>query len=104
MIRKLSLVEQKLEAFHNRALRLNQDDRITGNALISAVDAVISEMRKNPEEHSFPQRIIDQLIYHYSGLPKIDDTEAAPAGPIPIYYPEFFGKLLKIIRQHQEEI
>jgi uncharacterized protein YdiU (UPF0061 family) len=97
------ILKENLRQLHERAVQLNQDDRITGNGLISAVEMIISEMKRNNDAGIFQQRIIDQLIYHYSGNVELAKNDKFQ-GPRVIHYPEFFEKILETIRLHQEEI
>ncbi|WP_413292486.1 hypothetical protein ACLSU7_13855 [Bdellovibrio sp. HCB185ZH] len=96
--------EQILKGICDRAEVLNSDKRITGNALIEMVDAIINEKKRGLSMTQI-QRIIDRLVFENSGVPET---------PVSRFYKEkektaavkmdLYAKLLSLVEENKESI
>lgn len=96
--------EQILKGICDRAEVLNSDKRITGNALIEMVDAIITEKKRGLSMTQI-QRIIDRLVFENSGVPET---------PVSRFYKEkektaavkmdLYAKLLSLVEENKESI
>ncbi|WP_413558859.1 hypothetical protein [Bdellovibrio sp. HCB209] len=96
--------EQILKGICDRADILNSDKRITGNALIEMVDAIITEKKRGLSMTQI-QRIIDRLVFENSGVPEspvsrfYKDKEKTAAVKMDLY-----AKLLSLVEENKESI
>ncbi|WP_413585501.1 hypothetical protein [Bdellovibrio sp. HCB274] len=96
--------EQILKGLCDRAEVLNSDKRITGNALIEMVDAIINEKKRGLSMIQI-QRIIDRLVFENSGVPEspvsrfYKDKEKTAAVKMDLY-----AKLLSLVEENKESI
>jgi hypothetical protein len=91
-----------LEGICQRSLLLNREDRITGNALIQIVDEIL-EQRKKGMKPSEVQKLIDQLVFSYIGLPEVD-LRGYKFQPREIIRPELYSKLLELVAEFSHDI
>ena len=87
-----------------RAALLNSEKRITGNALIEIVDAVLEHRRTGlPLEQV--QKVVDRLVLEHAQLPEATvsrpyrDWRGTPAVRVDLY-----SQLLSIVRENSETI
>ncbi|MGE0631072.1 MAG: protein adenylyltransferase SelO family protein [Pseudobdellovibrionaceae bacterium] len=67
---ELGLEGHEAVEMHQRSEKINRQDRMTGNALIQVVDALITEIKRGLRPNEI-QKAVDQLIQHYVGLPEV---------------------------------
>lgn len=94
---------EQLSQHAQRVRKLNQDDRITGNALINTVDELLRFYRKSKDAQSL-QDMISQIIRNFMNLPETDHPESIVQRPRRIAQPELYEKILATIQEHSEDI
>lgn len=92
------------EKFHERALLLNCDQRITGNALIELVDELLILKKKNQNLGQI-QNIIDKIIFNYKKYPEVEVSKYLKKSTEPAKIDDkLYQKLLQIVDEKREEI
>jgi hypothetical protein len=86
-----------------RAQKLNNEDRITGNALIQIVDEILCQRRKGVK-HETVQAWIEQLVFAYVGYPEVQAGNFYPRTPRSIPQPDVLEKLLELVHSHKHDI
>ncbi|WP_413289123.1 hypothetical protein [Bdellovibrio sp. HCB337] len=96
--------ENILKGISTRAQILNSEKRITGNALIEIVEAVLNE-KKRGLSHDQIQKIVDRFIHDHMDLPEapISRHHKHKAG-VPAVRPDLYSKLLTIVDGHRDDI
>lgn len=92
-----------ISSFQARAQKLNQDKRMTGNALIEIVGEIL-EQRKSGVEHKVVQTWIDQMIFEYLDLPEMQAGRFYQKKPRLIPKAEVFEKLMQLTELHKHDI
>ena len=90
-----------LQSYMQRLKTLNQEDRITGNALINTVDELLTLHRKKFADGDL-QKVIDQLIRTFMG--HSEDSTSIVQKPRRLHLPEVHAQLLATIEEHSEDI
>jgi len=96
--------ENLLKGISRRAQSLNSEKRITGNALIEIVEAVLTE-KKRGLSHDQIQKVVDRFIHDHLDLPEapISRHHKAFSG-VPAVRPDLYSKLLTIVGGHRDDI
>lgn len=96
--------ENLLKGISRRALALNSEKRITGNALIEIVEAVLTE-KKRGLSHDQIQKVVDRFIHNHLDLPEapISRHHKHITG-VPAVRPDLYSKLLMIVDGHRDDI
>jgi len=93
-----------MEAFVKRAIKLNSDNRITGNALVEIVDEMIVSKKRGLERRSF-QSMIDRIVSNYLHLPEIEANKYLKSlGRPSSVQPELYARILNILKERKEDI
>ncbi|MBX3032645.1 MAG: hypothetical protein KF865_01890 [Bdellovibrionaceae bacterium] len=96
--------EGLLGGLSERAAKLNNEGRITGNALIEIVDEMLQQRRRGLSLDQV-QKIIDRLVQEHVGFPEVNlsrpyrETRKAPVVRVDLY-----TKLLSIVKENRETI
>jgi hypothetical protein len=91
-----------LDGICQRAALINREDRITGNALIQIVDEIL-EQRAKGMRASEVQKLIEQIIFSYVGLPEVD-LKGYKFQPRELVRPELYSKLLELVAEFSHDI
>jgi len=96
--------EHILRGISRRAQLLNSEKRITGNALIEIVEAVLTE-KKRGLSHDQIQKIVDRFIHDHLDLPEapISRHHKHKTG-VPVVRPDLYSKLLNLVADHRDDI
>lgn len=96
--------EHILRGISRRAQALNSEKRITGNALIEIVEAVLTE-KKRGLSHDQIQKIVDRFIHDHLNLPEapISRHHKHSTGA-PAVRPDLYSKLLTLVADHRDDI
>lgn len=96
--------ENILKGISTRAQILNSEKRITGNALIEIVEAVLTEKKRGLSLDQI-QKIVDRFIHDHVDLPEapISRHHKHKAGA-PAVRPDLYSKLLTIVDGHRDDI
>ncbi len=92
-----------LQAIADRATKLNNDERITGNALIQIVEEIIRQ-RASGATHETVQSWIDQLILSHLDFPEVANGNWYPRGPRAIPSSDVLEKLLDLVQSYKHDI
>lgn len=92
-----------LKRLSERARKINTENRITGNALIQIVFEIMAQAKKGmtPKEC---QKVIDQLINSYQGIPEVQVSRFYEKKPQLIVKPDLFSKILEHVENYREDI
>lgn len=96
--------ETILKGVSVRALKLNSEQRITGNALIEMVDEILTEKKRGLPLVQI-QKIVDRLVQEQNGMPEVDvsrfykNNTTTPAVKMDLY-----TKLLNLVHENKESI
>ncbi|WII72507.1 hypothetical protein QJS83_01315 [Bdellovibrio sp. 22V] len=96
--------ETILKGLSERAEKLNNAKRITGNALIEMVEEIITEKKKGLSMDQL-QKIVDRLVYESNGSPEAPvsrfyrELQNTPAVKMDLY-----AKLLSLVEENSESI
>ncbi len=96
--------EHILRGISRRAQVLNSEQRITGNALIEIVEAVLTE-KKRGLSHDQIQKVVDRFIHDHLDLPEapISRHHKHKTG-VPAVRPDLYSKLLTLVADHRDDI
>ena len=94
---------QILPGILERALKLNREDRITGNALIQIVFELMDQ-RKKGTSHIEIQKVIDQLIYSHLDMPEVKISRHFLQQPHLVVREDLYSKILSLVAEHAEDI
>ena len=92
-----------LAGISNRALKLNDENRITGNALIQIVDEILNQRRRGVR-HEAVQTWIDQLVIRHLGFPEVSVDTWYKKGPRLVPHPEVLEKLFDLVQSFKHDI
>lgn len=94
-----------MKGIQARSLKLNADDRITGNALIQIVDEIITEKKKGLSLDQI-QKIIDRFICEHLDMPEVNISShyGALRSRTPAVRADIYSKLRQIVQVHKEDI
>jgi hypothetical protein len=95
-------VETILKGVIQRAAQLNREERITGNALIQIVDEILQERKRGLKNEEI-QKIIEQLIHNYIGLPEVL-SKGYKMQPRRVVRADFYSKLLNLVSEFSHDI
>lgn len=103
LLKKISTpqnIEKLLRNMQSRSETINQEDRMTGNALINIVDELL-KFKRHGGHVSQIQALIDDFIEHQTLNPDFRDPIAtkAPSEPVPLLH-----TLLTVTYGHREDI
>jgi uncharacterized protein YdiU (UPF0061 family) len=96
---KINLI---LRGIAQRSSQLNREERITGNALIQIVDEILEERKKGLKNIEV-QKIIEQLIHNYIGLPEVN-SKSYKMKPRSVVRADFYSKLLNLVTEFSHDI
>lgn len=94
---------QIIAGIAERALKLNREDRITGNALIQIVFELMDQKKKGMS-HSEIQKLIEQLIYSHMDMPEVKSSRYFVKKPRLVVRPDVYSKILSLVAEHAEDI
>jgi uncharacterized protein YdiU (UPF0061 family) len=96
--------ENILKGISRRAQSLNSEKRITGNALIEIVEAVLLE-KKRGLSYDQIQKVVDRFIHDNLDLPEapISRHHKHKSG-VPAVRPDLYSRLLTLIVDHRDDI
>ncbi len=96
--------ESILKGLQERAIQLNSDQRITGNALIEMVDEILTEKKKGLPFVQI-QKVIDRLVLDHNGLPEVNVGKFYKNETgTPAVKADLMSKLLSLVEEHKEDI
>lgn len=97
-------IDIHLRHLNARADKINNDKRITGNALIEMVNALVSEKKKGLAL-SHIQGIIDQIVSEFIDLPEISKSRYFKETTKPkALKRNLYLKLINLVEEHKESI
>lgn len=96
-------VRSTLPGILERSRRLNDENRITGNALIQIVDEILHQRRQGVP-HEAVQAWIDQLISHHLDLPEVSPGPWYPRKPKRVPRPDVLERLLELVETYKHDI
>jgi uncharacterized protein YdiU (UPF0061 family) len=86
-----------------RALTLNANQRMTGNALIAIVNSLLEHRQKGLPADSV-QKLIDQLIHSQMGMPETDSLRKNRKAIRSIVEPDIFSEFVSLMNEFCEDI
>lgn len=87
-----------------RAVLLNSDNRITGNALIEIVEEIIQNQKKGLPSHQV-QKLIDRLVFNHLGFPEVHlSRHYKNSLEKPAVRHDIYSRLLHIVQENRETI
>lgn len=93
-----------LKGLRDRAIQLNSDRRITGNALIEMVDEIITAKKRGLALDQI-QKIVDRLIFDQDCMPEVPVSrfhrQKQLTGHVKM---DLFAKLLSLVEENKESI
>lgn len=92
-----------LPGVRDRAMLLNRETRLTGNALIQIVFSLMNEIKKGLS-FSEVQSLIDQLIGEHLGLPEVKVSRFYDRRPRKIVRSDIYEKFCRFLNEHSEDI
>jgi hypothetical protein len=92
-----------LKKLYERSRKINTENRITGNALIQIVFEIMAQSKKGMTSTEC-QKVIDQLINSYQGLPEVPVSRFFEKKPKLIVKPDLFSKILEHVENYREDI
>jgi hypothetical protein len=96
--------ENILKGISQRAQSLNSEKRITGNALIEIVEAVLLE-KKRGLSYDQIQKIVDRFIYDNLDLPEAPiSRHYKHKTDMPAVRPDLYSRLLTLVVDHRDDI
>jgi hypothetical protein len=96
--------EHILRGISRRAQVLNSEKRITGNALIEIVEAVLTE-KKRGLSHDQIQKVVDRFIHDHLDLPEAPiSRHHKHKNGVPAVRPDLYSKLLTLVADHRDDI
>lgn len=96
--------ENILKGISRRAQALNSEKRITGNALIEIVEAILTE-KKRGLSHDQIQKIVDRFIHDHLDLPEAPiSRHHRPKAGVPAVRPDLYTRLLSLVANHRDDI
>ncbi len=95
--------EKILTGISERAVQLNREDRITGNALIQIVNEIMEQVQKGMPSTDV-QKIIDQLIYTQIGMPEVSLSSSYQKGLRIVPRQNLYQKILNLVQEHKDDI
>lgn len=92
-----------IRGFSERAQILNQETRVTGNALIQIVFELMNQLKKGmPLDRMQP--LIDQLVFSHLGFPEVDLSRFYERKPRLVVQTDVYSKLMNLVSQYCEDI
>lgn len=96
--------ENILKGISSRAKSLNSEKRITGNALIEIVEAILTE-KKRGLSYDQIQKIVDRFIHDHLNLPEAPiSRHYKHLTGVPAVRPDLYSRLLTIVDGHRDDI
>jgi hypothetical protein len=96
--------ENILKGISRRAQCLNSEKRITGNALIEIVEAVLLE-KKRGLSYDQIQKIVDRFIHDNLDLPEgPSNRHNKHKAGVPAVRPDLYSRLLTLVVDHRDDI
>jgi uncharacterized protein YdiU (UPF0061 family) len=93
-----------LRGIAKRAECLNSEKRITGNALIEIVEAVLVEKKRGLSNDQI-QKVVDRFIHDHLNLPEAPVSRYHnPLKRAPVVRPDLYTKLLTLVVDHRDDI
>lgn len=93
-----------------RTQKINRQDRMSGNALIRVVEALMSEIKRGLTPTEI-QKVVDQLIHRYVGHPEVELTKARKrdvklqlVSSQPQSTPKIIDRFLSIVEEFKDDI
>ena len=96
-------LDRTLKELAERAVTLNSDNRITGNALIGIVDEIIEGQRKGLPAKQI-QRLIDRLVLSHVGFPEMPQNRFYKGGEGTPSANDLYERILGIVLENRETI
>lgn len=94
---------QILRGISDRAILMNREDRVTGNALIQIVFEIINQVKKGMS-YAQVQGLIDQLNFSYLGMPEVELSRFYQTKPRLVVRPDIYLKIMNLVSEHCEDI
>lgn len=95
--------KNEIRKIAERAAKLNDNKRLTGNALIEIVDEILLQ-KKRGTKHETIQAWMEQFIFAYLDLPEVQNSQYFKRGPRALQKPEILEKLMKLVELHKHDI
>jgi uncharacterized protein YdiU (UPF0061 family) len=96
--------EKILKEISDRALQLNSDHRITGNALIEIVEEIIQSQKRGLPPHQI-QKLVDRLVLNHVDFPEIPASRFYKnSGTIAAVRQDLYERILHIVKENRETI
>jgi uncharacterized protein YdiU (UPF0061 family) len=96
--------EKILKELTERAMLLNSDNRITGNALIEIVEEIIQQKKRGLPTLQI-QKLIDRLIFNHLGFPEVEISKFYKDNQnLPAVQHDIYSRILSIVMENRETI